>query len=176
MSKFNLGKFNIKSSPQQGSITGIIDVTIENEVLDVLILKDGGKGESDIQIDSKATHTALRYASIVEERTIGIEAEAIGTLRKFSDERISDVEIESSAIGSLLGTDLLQYNNGLVLKPGQVMEVDLCDFTVTINGDNALHTEGDGSKWFKLFPGDNFIEITTNGYMAVDIFWKDRWL
>ena len=176
MSKFNLGKFNIKSSSQQGSITGITDVTVENEVLDVLILRDGGKGESDIQIDSKATHTSLRYASIVEERTIDIEAEAIGTLRKFSDDCISDIVIDSSAIGSLLGTDLLQYNNGLVLRPGQVMEVDLCDFTVTINGDNALHTEGDGSKWFKLFPGDNFVEITTNGYIAVDIFWKDRWL
>lgn len=176
MSKFNLGKFNIKTSSQQSSVTGITDVTIENEVLDVLILREGGKGESDIQIDSKATHTALRYASVVGEQTIDIEAEAFGTLRKFSDECISDVEIESSAIGSLLGTDLLQYNNGLVLRPGQVMEVDLCDFTVTINGDNALHTEGDGSKWFKLFPGDNFIEITTNGYIEVDIFWKDRWL
>lgn len=175
MSKFNLGKFNIKTSLQQSSITGITDISIENAVLDVLILRDSGKGDSNIKIDNKGIHTSLRYAT-VEEQQISIETESIGTVRKFGEECISDIEIESGAIGSLLGTDLLQYNKDLVLKPGEVMEVDLCDFTVTINGNNALHTEGEGSKWFKLFPGDNFIEITTNGFIQTEIFWKDRWL
>lgn len=175
MTKFNLGKFNLKSNSLINNISGISDVEVTSDVSDITVLRDSGTAGSDVEMITSADGTSIRHGTS-EDAYIELDNSAIHTLLKYSGAAVSDIEFDSTSIGALLGSDLLQYNKDLILKPGDVMEIDLCDYTVTINGVNALHTEGDGAKWFKLYPGMNYLEITANGRITADIFWKDRWL
>lgn len=176
MTKLNLGKFNLKSnSIINTNISGISDVEVTSDISDIIVLRDSGTAESDVEMITSAVGILRRHGTS-EDANIELQNTAVHTLLKFSGTTVSDIDFDSTAIGALLGSDLLQYNKGLVLRPGDIMEIDLCDYTVTINGANALHTEDDGGKWFELYPGMNYLEITTNGIITADIFWKDRWL
>ena len=70
----------------------------------------------------------------------------------------------------------MQLANQLSLRAGQTLEIDLCDLTATIDGENAIHTISEGSDWFDLLPSENEVSISCNGTIDVEMFWKDRWL
>ena len=115
----------------------------------------GVKSNADMEINSRALSTNLMYAS-----------EATG-----------DMSIDAFGVGSLLGEDYVEIA-GLVLKPGQEVEIDMCNLTVTVNGENAMHLMSTDGDFFDFLIGDNDIEIEALGAngVQIDTYWKDKWL
>jgi phage-related protein len=70
---------------------------------------------------------------------------------------------------------MLTFTN-LNLVPGQVLRIDTEQRTATVDGVNVLHRLAVGSKWFDLKSGDNELEITGPGDVAVKVLWRDRYL
>lgn len=175
MTKFNVGKFNVKSS-SVFSVTGIADITLESNVSAVLVEKYIDASESNITIDSN-----LIYHVEIEgiEGTTGLEFDTygLGANLVYGDKATGSIELDSHAVGSLLGEDYVEIT-GLTLRPGQKVEIDMCNLTVTVNGDNAMHLMSADGDFFDFLIGDNDIDIEAAGAgnVQVDTYWKDRWL
>ena len=173
--KFNVGKFNVKST-SVFSVTGVGDVTIDSAVSRVLVEKYTGKTESGIVIDSNATY----YTEVVGlngTANVEFDSYALASNLTYGSPANADIVFDGHAVGSLLGEDYVEIR-GLVLRPGQEVEIDMCNLTVTVNGENAMHlmsTEGD---FFDFLIGNNDIDIEAigAGSVQVDTYWKDRWL
>ena len=88
-----------------------------------------------------------------------------------------DVIFDASGVASMLGEEYIELN-GITLRPGEQLEIDTCALTATINGQNVMHLLSHDGDFFDFFPGANVIEIeaTGAGAVAVDTFWKDKWL
>ncbi|MGO3751217.1 MAG: phage distal tail protein [Peptoniphilaceae bacterium] len=175
MKKYNLGKFNIKNGKDE-SIMAVVNMDLNTDLEKHLKISESGKIGSSFSIESEVNTKVIKFATSTLE-FIEIDSEIDGTVLKIADKVNSEIEVDATSISSLLGTDNLQLNNNLSLKQGQVLEIDLCDLTVTIDGENAVHILSDSSDWFDLLPGENELSIETNGEsINTDIYWKDRWL
>ena len=175
MNKFNLGKFNV-SSESASSITGYTEFGFESSVKSVVVEKHIEVSQSNINYESIATAIAEKFG-VTDETNIDFDTTLFGSVFVFSENGTSDVTFESAAIGSLLGEEYVELS-GFVLLPGQEIEINLCDLTATVDGENAIHLLSNDGDFFELMPGLNDIEIQTNAgtYYQVDTFWKDRWL
>ena len=175
MTKFNVGKFNVKST-QIHSVTAVGDMEMDARVSRVLVEKYVSKTESSISIDSSANYF-VEVIGISANVDMEIESSGLGANLVYSSQATADLEINSSAIGSLLGEDYVEIR-GLTLRPGQEVEIDMCNLTVTVNGDNAMHLMSADGDFFDFLVGDNDIDIEAigAGSVQVDTYWKDRWL
>ena len=68
--------------------------------------------------------------------------------------------------------------NNINLRPGEEVEIDMCNLTVTKNGENALHLMSSDGDFFDFLIGENGVDIVAEGAgkIQVDAYWKDRWL
>lgn len=175
MTKYNVGKFNVKDT-RDLSVSASTDIVLDSVIVKYLVNKYMQKMESSIAIDSKAYgHIELKGATGIADITMG--AIAIASNLVYGYKSTGDLIIESNAIGSLLGEDYLEIT-GLSLKPGQEAEIDMCALTVTVNGVNAIHLMSADGDFFDFLVGDNDIEIEAVGGngVKIDAYWKDRWL
>ena len=80
-------------------------------------------------------------------------------------------------MGQMLGEDFLELK-GFALQPGQEIEINLCDLTALVNGENAIHLLGEGADFFDLSSGANeiLIEVDDGANFSIESLWKDRWL
>lgn len=173
--KFNLSKFNAKSTATD-VITGVSDIEFGTSIRNVLVEVYPTKVTSGIEFDSSATGI-VEVFGVAEEATIDISSVASGTAVIFSEPGTADIVFDSSAVGSLLGEEYLELL-GVTLLPGQELEINTCDLTVTIAGENAMHLLTSEGDFFDLLPGNNDIEVSATGanQVSVDAYWKDRWL
>ena len=176
MKKYNLGKFNIKDSAET-SVSASAEISISSACKGISVDKHI-KIEKvvEIHIYSKASaHAEIESTKASAE--INFDAKALASNLVYSSRGFSDVEIMSKAVAALLGEAYLELNN-INLKPGEEVEIDMCNLTVTKNGENALHLMSSDGDFFDFLIGENGVDIVAEGAgkIQVDAYWKDRWL
>lgn len=176
MKKYNLGKFNIKDSAET-SVSASAEISISSVCTSVEIEKLIKTDKVvEIYVDSKA----LAYAQITSSKAnteIVLDTKALASNLVFSDRGFSEIEILSKAVAALLGEAYLELNN-VNLKPGEEVEIDTCNLTVTKNGENALHLMSSDGDFFDFLIGENGVDIVAEGAgnIQVDAYWRDKWL
>ena len=148
--KFNIGKFNVKSNNN-------ITLTANSEINYFTILEIKLKETAGLEIN--------------------FDASAVATSIILIEDLNSEITFEAEGIGSLLGEEYIEIK-GFVLRPGQEIEINTCDLTATINGENAIHLLTEEGDFFDFLPGANDIKIDAvgAGSVSIDTYWKDRWL
>lgn len=174
--KFNIGKFNVKSD-NSITLTANSEINYFTNVEDILIQKEIDKAGA--AIDYEASATSILEIKLKENAGLEIdyEASAMATSIILIENLNTEITFESEGIGSLLGEEYIEIK-GFVLKPGQEIEINTCDLTATINGENAIHLLTEEGDFFDFLPGANDIKIDAvgAGSVSIDTYWKDRWL
>lgn len=175
MTKFNVGKFNVKNS-EIASVNGNSNLVLESNISKFLVDKYMSKAEASIELDAKA-NLYIRIMGIESNADMEMNSKALSSNLVYASEAIGDLTIDAYGVGSLLGEDYVEIA-GLVLKPGQEVEIDMCNLTVTVNGENAMHLMSTDGDFFDFLVGDNDIEIEAVGAngVQIDTYWKDKWL
>lgn len=175
MKKFNLGKFNL-SSESEFSIAANSEIEIISGVSEVLVEKTIS-GSSDFNFYAQATAVVEKRGEIEEPLTIEVSGNALNTILVYGEGKTSEIVIEAAAMGQMLGEDFLELK-GFALQPGQEIEINLCDLTALVNGENAIHLLGEGADFFDLSSGANeiLIEVDDGANFSIESLWKDRWL
>nr|WLJ26237.1 MAG: distal tail protein [Firmicutes phage HS16] len=175
MTKFNVGKFNVKSS-EIASVNGNSDLVLESNISKFLVDKYISEAEVSIELDAKANFY-IKIMGVKSNADMEINSRALSTNLMYASEATGDMSIDAFGVGSLLGEDYVEIA-GLVLKPGQEVEIDMCNLTVTVNGENAMHLMSTDGDFFDFLIGDNDIEIEALGAngVQIDTYWKDKWL
>lgn len=175
MTKFNVGKFNVKNS-EIASVNANSDLVLGSNLSKFLVDKYISEAEVSIELDAKA-NLYIRIMGIESNADMEMESKALSSNLVYASEATGDMSIDAYGVGSLLGEDYVEIA-GLVLKPGQEVEIDMCNLTVTVNGENAMHLMSTDGDFFDFLIGDNDIEIEAVGAngVQIDTYWKDRWL
>lgn len=175
MTKFNVGKFNIKNS-EVASVNANSDLILGSNLSKFLVDKYISEAEVSIELDAKA-NLYIRIMGIESNADMEMESKALSSNLVYASEATGDMSIDAYGVGSLLGEDYVEIA-GLVLKPGQEVEIDMCNLTVTVNGENAMHLMSTDGDFFDFLIGDNDIEIEAVGAngVQIDTYWKDKWL
>ncbi|MFR6448261.1 MAG: phage distal tail protein [Peptoniphilus grossensis] len=175
MTKFNVGKFNIKNS-EITAVNGNSDLVLESNISKFLVDKYISEAEVSIELDAKANFY-IKIMGVKSNADMEINSRALSTNLMYASEATGDMSIDAFGVGSLLGEDYVEIA-GLVLKPGQEVEIDMCNLTVTVNGENAMHLMSTDGDFFDFLIGDNDIEIEAVGAngVQIDTYWKDKWL
>lgn len=175
MTKFNVGKFNVKNS-EVASVNANSDLILGSNLSKFLVDKYISEAEVSIELDAKA-NLYIRIMGIESNADMEMESKALSSNLVYASEATGDMSIDAYGVGSLLGEDYVEIA-GLVLKPGQEVEIDMCNLTVTVNGENAMHLMSTDGDFFDFLIGDNDIEIEAVGAngVQIDTYWKDKWL
>ena len=175
MTKFNVGKFNVKSSAI-GSVNGSSDMAIDTSVSSILIDKYIEKTQSNISINTVAT-AHVNLVGITGNADLELISKALAANLVYGEDLGGDMILDAYAVGSLLGEDYVEIR-GLRLEPGEEVEIDMCNLTVTVNGENAMHLMSADGDFFDFLIGENEIEIEAIGAngVQIDTYWKNRWL
>lgn len=175
MTKFNVGKFNVKNS-DIASVNANSDLVLGSNLSKFLVDKYISEAEVSIELDAKA-NLYIRIMGIESNADMEMESKALSSNLVYASEATGDMSIDAYGVGSLLGEDYVEIA-GLVLKPGQEVEIDMCNLTVTVNGENAMHLMSTDGDFFDFLIGDNDIEIEAVGAngVQIDTYWKDKWL
>lgn len=175
MTKFNVGKFNVKNS-EIASVNANSDLVLGSNLSKFLVDKYISEAEVSIELDAKA-NLYIRIMGIESNADMEMESKALSSNLVYASEATGDMSIDAYGVGSLLGEDYVEIK-GLVLKPGQEVEIDMCNLTVTVNGENAMHLMSTDGDFFDFLIGDNDIEIEAVGAngVQIDTYWKDKWL
>lgn len=175
MTKFNVGKFNVKNS-EVASVNANSDLVLGSNLSTFLVDKYISEAEASIELDAKA-NLYIRIMGIESNADMEMESKALSSNLVYASEATGDMSIDAYGVGSLLGEDYVEIK-GLVLKPGQEVEIDMCNLTVTVNGENAMHLMSTDGDFFDFLIGDNDIEIEAIGSngVQIDTYWKDKWL
>lgn len=156
LQKFNIGKFNVPVNSVV-SITAIAEIEIGPIELEPTIEIYIPKTVSSIEVGSLSTPEAqISDRSGIGE--IAIDSINFGFAEIATSVGISALEVGSSAISSMLGEDYIQIT-GFNLLPGQQVEIDMCNFMVSINGENAIHLLDNTGDFFELLSGGNELEV-----------------
>lgn len=174
--KFNIGKFNIKSN-NNITLTANSEINYFTNVEDILIQKELGRVGATIDYESSATSILEIKLKEIAVSEINFDASAVATSIILIEDLNSEITFEAEGIGSLLGEEYIEIK-GFVLRPGQEIEINTCDLTATINGENAIHLLTEDGDFFDFLPGENEIKIDAigAGSVSIDTYWKDRWL
>lgn len=175
MTKFNVGKFNVKNS-EVASVNANSDLVLGSNLSKFLVDKYISEAEVSIELDAKA-NLYIRIMGIESNADMEMESKALSSNLVYASEATGDMSIDAYGVGSLLGEDYVEIA-GLILKPGQEVEIDMCNLTVTVNGENAMHLMSTDGDFFDFLIGDNDIEIEAVGAngVQIDTYWKDKWL
>lgn len=175
MTKFNVGKFNVKNS-EIASVNANSDLVLGSNLSKFLVDKYISEAEVSIELDAKANFY-IKIMGVKSNADMEINSRALSTNLMYASEATGDMSIDAFGVGSLLGEDYVEIK-GLVLKPGQEVEIDMCNLTVTVNGENAMHLMSTDGDFFDFLIGDNDIEIEAIGAngVQIDTYWKDKWL
>lgn len=175
MTKFNVGKFNVKNS-EIASVNANSDLVLGSNLSKFLVDKYISEAEVSIELDAKA-NLYIRIMGIESNADMEMESKALSSNLVYASEATGDMSIDAYGVGSLLGEDYVEIK-GLVLKPGQEVEIDMCNLTVTVNGENAMHLMSTDGDFFDFLIGDNDIEIEAVGAngVQIDTYWKNKWL
>lgn len=198
MTHFNRGKFNVKSGAAI-MLTGTSSIEVEAQASahTVMMWRFADPVALDITIDAAGDQVVNKYSGRVTAPVV-FDAQLVPRVNKWAES--ADIEINydtsivystitkpspvtldivfgASAVSSMLGQEYIELN-GITLRPGEQLEIDTCALTATINGQNVMHLLSRDGDFFDFFPGANEIEITASGAgaVAVDTYWKDKWL
>lgn len=198
MTYFNRGKFNVKSGGTI-TLTGTAPMEMEAQAsartvmmwrfpdpvdLDITIDASGDqvveqrptRVTSPIVFDTQMVPHVHKWGESAETEVVYDTSIVFSTITKPAPVTL-DVIFDASGVASMLGQEYIELTN-IVLAPGEQLEIDTCALTATINGQNVMHLLSHDGDFFDFFPGANEIEITASGAgsVAVDTFWKDKWL
>lgn len=174
--KFNIGKFNIKSG-NDITLTASAEINYFAEAKNILIQKNIERAGAAISYEASATPVLEISLNHNIKLEFNFEAKALSTSIIPLENLKAEITFEAEAIGSLLGEEYIEIK-GFVLRPGQEIEINTCDLTATINGENAIHLLTEDGDFFDFLPGENDIKIDAAGAnsVSIDTYWKDRWL
>lgn len=198
MTHFNRGKFNVKSGgiitltgtsamdvEAQASARAVmmwrfadpvaLDITID-AAGDQVVNKYSGRVTAPVVFDTKLVPRVNKWAESADTEINYDTSIVYSTITKPSPVTL-DIVFDASAVSSMLGEEYIELS-GITLRPGEQLEIDTCALTATINGQNVMHLLSRDGDFFDFFPGANEIEIEAAGAgaVAVDTFWKDKWL
>lgn len=175
MTKFNVGKFNVKSSTIS-SVNANGDMEIGSNVSSILIDKYIEKVQSNMSMNTVAT-AHVNLVGIAGNANLELISKALAANLVYGEDLGGDMAIDAYAVGSLLGEDYVEIA-GIRLRPGEEVEIDMCNLTVTVNGENAMHLMSADGDFFDFLIGKNEIEIEAVGAngVQIDTYWKNRWL
>lgn len=196
---FNRGKFNIKSDGGVVALTGTtaIEVEAQASARTVMMWRFADPVALDITIDAAGDQVVNKYSGRVSSPVV-FTSQLVPRVNKWAESADTevaydtsivystitkpspvalDVVFDASAVASMLGEEYIELV-GITLRPGEQLEIDTCALTATINGQNVMHLLSNDGDFFDFFPGANVIEVeaTGAGAVAVDTFWKDKWL
>lgn len=198
MTHFNRGKFNVKSGAAiMLTGTSAIEVETQASARTVMMWRFADPTVLDITIDTAGDQVVNKYSGRVTAPVV-FDAQLVPLVHKWAESANTeiaydtsiiystiakpdpvtlDVVFDASAVSSMLGEEYIELV-GVTLRPGEQLEIDTCALTATINGQNVMHLLSNDGDFFDFFPGANEIEIeaTGAGAVAVDTFWKDKWL
>lgn len=176
MGAYNLGKFNVKKRGNI-SLTANSDINFSASIDKVLLQKEVQKVEAVINYEAEAKGMIEKRFNKILNLQINYYATALSTSIVSIENIISEINYNAEAVSSLLGEEYIEIK-GFVLKPGQEIEINTCDLTATINGENAIHLLTEDGDFFDFLPGENDIKIDAAGAesVSIDTYWKDRWL
>ncbi|MEJ8786101.1 phage distal tail protein [Peptoniphilus sp. HCN-40583] len=198
MTHFNRGKFNVKSGAAI-MLTGTSSIEVEAQASahTVMMWRFADPVALDITIDTAGDQVVNKYSGRVSspivfgsqlvprvnkwatsaDTEINYDTSIVYSTITKPDPVTLDVVFDASAVSSMLGQEYIELS-GITLRPGEQLEIDTCALTATINGQNVMHLLSNDGDFFDFFPGANEIEIeaTGAGAVAVDTFWKDKWL
>lgn len=176
MGAYNLGKFNVKKRGNI-SLTANSDINFSASIDKVLLQKEVQKVEAVINYEAEAKGMIEKRFNEKLNLQINYYATALSTSILSIENIISEINYNAEAVSSLLGEEYIEIK-GFVLKPGQEIEINTCDLTATINGENAIHLLTEDGDFFDFLPGENDIKIDAAGAesVSIDTYWKDRWL
>lgn len=198
MTYFNRGKFNVKSGVViMLTGTSTIEVEAQASARTVMMWRFADPVALDIAIDAAGDQVVNKYSGRVTSPVVFASrlvprvnkwAESANTEIMYGasiaystitkpDPVTLDIVFGASAVSAKLGEEYIELS-GITLRPGEQLEIDTCALTATINGQNVMHLLSRDGDFFDFFPGENVIEITASGAgsVAVDTFWKDKWL
>lgn len=198
MTYFNRGKFNVKSGGTI-TLTGTAPMEMEAQASarTVMMWRFPDPVDLDITVDTSGDQVVEQRPARVTS-PIAFDTQMVPHVHKWGvsvDTEINydtsivfstitkpapvtlDVVFDASGVASMLGEEYIELN-GITLRPGEQLEIDTCALTATINGQNVMHLLSRDGDFFDFFPGANEIEIIASGAgaVAVDTFWKDKWL
>lgn len=152
-----------------------LDITID-AAGDQVVNKYSGRVTAPVVFASQLVPRVHKWGESADTEIAYDTSIVYSTITK-PDPVMLDVVFDASAVASMLGQEYIELN-GITLRPGEQLEIDTCALTATINGQNVMHLLSRDGDFFDFFPGANEIEIeaTGAGAVAVDTFWKDRWL
>lgn len=176
MPKFNLGKFNLKSN-NINSVTSTAPISIGATCKDVLVKKyTTAQQTASISFDNKIFKpTNIVAGNIDTSMTLNFSNEALPSVFVFADTGEAGITFNAEGISALFGTNCIGFKN-LNLKPGEEIEINMCNLTATKNGENAMHLLTSDCDFFDFLVGDNNILIEGVDTAEIDIQWKDKWL
>ena len=198
MTHFNRGKFNVKSGAAiMLTGTSAIEVEAQASARTVMMWRFADPVALDITVNTAGDQVVNKYSGRVTS-SITCNAQVIPLVHKWgvsADTEINydtsivystiakpapvtlDVIFDASGVASMLGEEYIELN-GITLRPGEQLEIDTCALTATINGQNVMHRLSPDGDFFDFCPGANEVEIeaTGAGAVAVDTYWKDKWL
>lgn len=173
-SGFNRLKFNA-SSPDINSLSG--DISIALNMTGQIFIGSGFSGVMDIDVDiSGQIEKSVNFFGDIDV-DIDITSGQTQRIMNFSGDMDIDIDITSKGINTF-EVDYLLFP-GLVLAPGDVLEIDTDSMTAVLNGQNVNKLISDDSEFFKLNPGENTIAYesgTVDNEAEVRILWKNMYL
>lgn len=172
---FNRTAFNRKSSniikPTGSSNIKVIISKAEYKVNKHII----DKVKVNINMSAKGQYKVIKKAPRGYSKLTVLVPKATGT-KVVSGAGKSVIVFSAKGIGNIYGEEYFELKN-LNLKPGEEIIIDMCELTVTKNGVNAINLIEVDSDFFDFLPNLNEINVEANtSKLAINTFWKDRWL
>lgn len=176
MSKFNIGKFNLKGDATT-SITSTALLTVGATCKSVFVKKYTiTKQITTVRIGNDVINPTNIITVIPDASDFKINNDLLPSVFVFShSNNKTSVRLNAEAISALLGESYIELQN-INLKPGEEIEINMCDLTVTKNGENAIHLITNDGDFFDFLIGLNNVLIEGADTAEIDIYWKDKWL
>lgn len=173
--KFNLGKYNVGET-RKSSITANSDFYFDSNLSGYILERYQEKVNIAIEYETEIKGV-VEIPTIPFSIEINYDTKAMASNFVYSEKCESSMDYDAYAIGAMIGEEYLEIK-GIELEPGAEVEIDMCDLTVTVNGENAIHLLATDCDFFDFLPGVNEVNIVARGSdsMEIRIYWKDRWL
>lgn len=175
MIRFNRGKFNVSGGDTTSFICDVKSTHRMEAKLSTLVKLERTTLSAAHDVTGRLSAT-LAARCLIQSAFSGVARPKylvnLGTAQIAAQFSLSAPTLRTTAYDYI---DL----KGIALMPGETLEIDTENMTVTINGKNAVQHWQLGSKFFELAPGENtfiYYDTGSSRKAALTVTWRDRWL
>lgn len=174
--RFNVGKFNVPTG-EVSELLGRCDAISEAQCLNyALYLIDAQSNAYGNTICENAIgHKYATLPSINAISETSCKNYRLLTADALPSDAISGMTVQTA---SVYGISAIAFPS-LVLEPGDKLIIDTNKMTVTLNGENVIHTMNNDGEFFALMQGYDIVTYSDSSNersVNIKVEWKDRWL